>query len=534
MKVINASSWKQYQETNPAITTYFSGNYPGKFYYEWIDKQNNFALVSYDSKNDSIIACRDHFGQEPLYYYYKDNNFIFSSNLPDLIRVLDYHPTFNLDRIIIECFSVDQVLSPDYSDETFYHDIYRVEPGCYITINSVGKITKKNYWKLDPEQAPIYYKNDNDYLDHFSFLMERSVNHCITNSTAAEFSGGLDSSSIVATCDQVNSVPKLYSHIDFNCDTQFSDINQVNSVLQTLSNYSISYVNADNFNPIEVFEELSIIFAGAPCYMFLMLANPVHQAVKNDGYKTLLSGFGGDECVSSHARSNAFYPEILNKNQYKYAWYEMCKQYHNKNILSNIKILIRLLRFKNPLLYCFITKGYNLSSAIKSYAKLQMNSKHITEYPYYPTLRHFECAQLQGRLSRHLRMRVEYSAIAAKYYGFNYAYPLLNPKLVEFCFRLPVNIKRKDGKGRLLMRRYLSKYFSNIVSENINKRGDIMPLTRKKYFEQLHQGCFDVKFSNLPFKKEISNIAAPNLRELSKAISYMFYYYSENYNLNLL
>ena len=44
-----------------------------------------FAFAIYDKKKKTILCARDHFGQKPFFYYYNNENFIFSSELTSLI-----------------------------------------------------------------------------------------------------------------------------------------------------------------------------------------------------------------------------------------------------------------------------------------------------------------------------------------------------------------------------------------------------------------------------------------------------------------
>ena len=44
-----------------------------------------FAFAIYDKKKRQIFCSRDHFGQKPFFYYFKNGNFIFSSELTSLI-----------------------------------------------------------------------------------------------------------------------------------------------------------------------------------------------------------------------------------------------------------------------------------------------------------------------------------------------------------------------------------------------------------------------------------------------------------------
>lgn len=45
-----------------------------------------FSIAIYNRKRNELILARDKFGSKPLFYYYSDNEFIFSSDLNDIIK----------------------------------------------------------------------------------------------------------------------------------------------------------------------------------------------------------------------------------------------------------------------------------------------------------------------------------------------------------------------------------------------------------------------------------------------------------------
>jgi asparagine synthetase B (glutamine-hydrolysing) len=104
-------------------------------------------------------------------------------------------------------------------------------------------------------------------------------------------------------------------------------------------------------------------------------------------------------------------------------------------------------------------------------------------------------------------MRVEDSAIMAKALGFEYRYPLLYPKLVEFCYRLPLEQKRKNGINRLLVRKYLAQYLPDLVYNKHQKIGSIMPATMDKVKREYLKGKYSKEFSNLPYEKQMEWIS---------------------------
>ena len=531
MQCINASHWPLIVK-GPVAEVYCSGTYPGDTPTAWRNHHKPFACVRYHHQSNTLNLWRDHFGLEPLYYYYDPQYCIFGSSLPAIIAFLSKHPTLNTTRVLIECFAKEQVQTPNYSNETFYTGIYRVEPGHCLTIHN-GQMHQEAFWTLDPEAPSLYYANAQDYLEHFNQLLIESIQSHHDTKLAIEFSGGLDSSAIITCCEHLGLKPALFSHS--SDDPATIDLAQMHCLIAQLKLTNVHYLDAKNFDPIEVFQQMSSVFAGAPCYVFFMLANNIHQAVATGGYTTLLSGFGGDECVSGYARNISFFPDLLRNQHYYRAWQEMLSQLQKGTTITppKIKIFLNLLRYVNPSMFKLFSKMDDLRGIIKAYASSQPVEAPLKSYAYHPSVRHFEHSQLQGRLSRHLRMRIEYSAVLAKHFGFTYAYPLLHPKLVEFCFHLPAEQKKRHGMGRYLMRQYLAQYLPDTISAHNSKRGDIVPATRHKYLQYLKEGKLAAYFNDLPFEQHIHQINPSRLQPFARILAYMFQHYCANHGVSL-
>lgn len=109
------------------------------------DLDGMFAFAYYDSSKDTMIIARDFFGIKPLYYYYKDGIFVFSSEIVPIIMALR-NSTFSIDTEAIEhylCFRYFPApLTP-------FKEIRAVRPGHYITYNiKTKKILFKQYFDI--------------------------------------------------------------------------------------------------------------------------------------------------------------------------------------------------------------------------------------------------------------------------------------------------------------------------------------------------------------------------------------------------
>ena len=276
-------------------------------------------------------------GIEPLYYcYHLGKRLIFGQSIPDILKHLPTTPPI-LENQIDMLFSSEKI----DSDETLYQGIYRVEPGHLMHFKADGSIVKKAFWQLDPHGALLHYKDDRDYLDHFSMLMNEAIINATEHHTniAAEFSAGLDSSAVYCASKAINITPKLYMHIASpgTVASNTYDITYENKFVDHYQLDNIQRIGADDFDPLQVFNEYAAWFAGPAPYLFPMFANPIHRAVTAGQHPILLSGFGGDQCVSGQLSLNFFLPELICQGEYKQAWDELNNTHWFKKALCYAK-----------------------------------------------------------------------------------------------------------------------------------------------------------------------------------------------------
>ena len=455
-----------------------------------------------DSNTGDVVLVRDHFGIEPLYYcHHLGKKLIVAQTIPEILKQLPSIPPL-LESQIHMLFSEKKY----YSDETLYQGIYRVEPGHIMQFKSNGAVTKQAFWTLDPDKPLLTYADASDYVAHFSSLMDESICNATKNQTniASEFSAGLDSSAVYCAAAHRDIYPKLYMHVESpktpsGRSSKYQYVaHYEEQFIKHFQLHDIERIGADGFDPIEVFEQYADWFAGPAPYLFFMFANPVHKAVSAGKHPILLSGFGGDQCVSGQLPMNFFLPDLMHQGQYKQAWRALKDS-------KGIKKAFNFAKYAHPKLY---EQALKFKIAKKRLAHIgrpnvmhQAPGVHPYETMYYTSARRAECALLQGLESHEVRMRIEYSSLVSKKMGFEYRYPLLYPKLVEFMMRLPTTYKRYDGRGRYLIREYLAKHTpENLFHDYRKKDGlDIVPSTLNLFQEKFNQGCYQSIFQGLPY-----------------------------------
>ena len=161
-------------------------------------------VISYQNK---LFVARDHLGVKPLYYYHKNDLFIFSSEIKCILMYLQ--------RCIVDKTGIKELLGlgPSISPgRTLYKDIYSLRPGHYMNVyNNFKEINR--YWHL---KRLKHTRNYEETVYDIRSLVNHSIKQQLLSDVPVScmLSGGLDSSIITAVASQYVSKLSTYS-IDY-------------------------------------------------------------------------------------------------------------------------------------------------------------------------------------------------------------------------------------------------------------------------------------------------------------------------------
>ena len=164
-----------------------------------------FAFVIYDIDKKILFGARDRIGIKPLYYYNKEEKFIFGSEIKSLM-------VHNIPRKINND-SLNWFVSLRYSggENTIFNDVKRLLAGHYFTYNLKTKeLNISKYWDIT---YSVTNKSESTAKRELKELLKDSVNKRLISDVpvGAYLSGGLDSSSIVAMMKQLTDNVKTFS-----------------------------------------------------------------------------------------------------------------------------------------------------------------------------------------------------------------------------------------------------------------------------------------------------------------------------------
>src|SRR2546421_2616371 len=170
-----------------------------------------FAFALWDGRRRQLLLARDRLGIKPLYYAVVGGRLLFASELKALLQVPELERELNWSAVN----HIFTFLTTPPS-ESIIEGIRKLEPG-HILIASPGKdLVTERYWEVRFE--PDYSRPEEEFVEDLRELLQESVSlHLVSDVPLGAFlSGGIDSSSVVATLARMTSRPVKTFSIGFH------------------------------------------------------------------------------------------------------------------------------------------------------------------------------------------------------------------------------------------------------------------------------------------------------------------------------
>ena len=263
-----------------------------------------FAFVIWDKKKRKLTAVRDRMGVKPLYYSFYNETFYFASEQKALFTA---GVPLKMAQDGLEEYIFNRFVA---GENTLYENVKKVLPGHILTIHESGKTTSKKWWDLKTEiQNQPKITNP---VEWFGETFDDSIKLRMVSDVPVGvlLSGGLDSSSILASLNQQN-----FKDIQtFNIGFKEKEHNESHLAKMMADKFGYGF-HTMQLEDNALFEKLvdSTYFQDEP---IMHLSEPHILALAQlakPSVKVLLSGEGADELMGGYVRYKALkYPSLLN------------------------------------------------------------------------------------------------------------------------------------------------------------------------------------------------------------------------------
>ena len=409
----------------------------------------------------------DLYNQMPIFLIKKEKNYFVRSweeafALHGKPSLEDINPNY-LRALIYRDYST--MVSP-------YKRIIRIPKSSKVIINSdfSYQVDKKQIFKINDLNH-----NKNQIFDNINTIFIKNLKNIIDNKNdniGCELSGGLDSNTIVGVIKKENLIHSKNLYTFSNAANGESELINI-----AINHHNIDKNNLfiyEKFNKISDFDfdEVWKLYLSNLGFMPQMGILPIAlNKFKEFRVKAVLSGFGGDQCISHHGLNIAT-DYIKNLHLYR------LNNFYDKNFQSLKKLIFRLIYIANPgsifLKEFKIKNKYEnfLTNFLTSKGKNIFNKKNKRfinwEKNYYCDFKN----SIVNRISADwVSIRIEEEVRMYKSFGINKFYPFLNIELISYILSLNLkNLISDPFVERSVIKNFFNKYIPTTILDGSKKQ----------------------------------------------------------------
>ncbi len=445
------------------------------FSYWGIDKtikkiNGMFAIALFDRQLNLLYLIRDRLGQKPLYYARQGHYFFFASELKALRRHPFFQANINHDALA-SYIRLNYVPAP----LSIYQETFKLLPAHFLVVSlDHGDLSEPMcYWNhqliAESAQHTLFSGSSKEAEEQLETLLKEAVRLRRVSDVplGAFLSGGIDSSLVVSLMQAQSTQPIKTFTIGFK-EAAYNEAHAARAVAMHLgTEHTEHYILAQQACDIipklpSVYDEPFSDVSQIPTYLLSQLTRQ-HVIVA-------LSGDGGDEWFAGYHRHIWLpvlwryfrcLPSILRPMCSKMITY-LLSTVSNRWVGSYQKDrmmrVASLLRHQNPAdMYTdLISSWYDPTSGL-----LQGNEERLSEIRDFFKQSHLDLTHRMMFLDAHhylpddILVKVDRASMAM---GLEVRAPLLDYRIVEFAWHLPLAYKVAGQSGKKILKNILKKY----------------------------------------------------------------------------
>lgn len=443
-----------------------------------VDKlEGMFAFVIWDKKKKKMFAARDFFGIKPFYYTIIDNTIIFGSEIKSILEYPGCERELNEEAL-------EQYLSFQYSPlrETFFKNIYKLEPGTFLTYEDNSLKIERYY---DPLPAPDPTIGQDIFSQKIEQITQDSVKrHMLSDVEVGSFlSSGVDSSYIARSFGG----GKTFTVGFLDRESKYNEISYAEELaeISEFENFSKIISDDEYWDAIDtVVYHLDEPLADASCIALYFVNKLARQHVK-----VCLSGEGADEFFGGYN----IYHEPLSLAKYQKLPLALRKalagiakimpDVKGKNFLIRGSKTVEERFIGNANIFSYEERKKILKSPKSSKKPADLLSENYKTAEKLDDISKMQYIDLKNWLPGDILLKADKMGMAN---SIEVRVPYLDKRVFEVAKTLPTDLKVSDNNTKITFRTVANKYLPQKTAEK-KKLGFPTPirvwLKEEKYYQ---------------------------------------------------
>jgi asparagine synthase (glutamine-hydrolysing) len=439
-----------------------------------------FAFALWDRKERSLYLARDRFGEKPLHFGQCGKTLLFGSELKALRAHSAWNARLNRDALAL-------MLRHYYipAPHSIYEGVRKVPPGSFVRIQLRQEsfaIEEKSYWSVRPTaraSARTRLVSDAETVERLHAELVEAVNlQMVADVPVGAFlSGGIDSSLIVSLMQHANRRPVRTFSIGF-AEQAYNEAPFARRIASHLgTEHTELMITARDALAVipkiaDIYDEPFADSSQIPTYLVSRLAR---QAVT-----VSLSGDGGDELFGGYQHYTKTLDYWRRVQRVPAAMRAVMRAAVASLPLPWIEVLAApalvgpwrgqwhladRIKERSPQLF-----AKNFQHLYRTYSSfwhcpedVVLGSREprtmMSNFEGHPTgvgaMEHMMFMDASQYLPDDILVKVDR---AAMYVSLETRVPLLDPRVAEVAWDTPLEVHRRDGRGKWLLRQVLARY----------------------------------------------------------------------------
>jgi asparagine synthase (glutamine-hydrolysing) len=433
----------------------------------------DFAAAIYDGDADTLWLARDRFGVKPLYFVHRREQLTFASRPGALLSLPDVSSDVNRRFVAMFAGGHYRHIDNNPSDSPF-KDVRQL-PAASLLKSCKGMITVSRYWDLT--EQPEYSADEAELAARYRDLLLDAVGRrvAVANAPAFTLSGGLDSSSVLS-CAVARTGERQHAFSSVYVDPTFDETAEIRSMLDTkvLQWHPVSIGTPDVMGIVrKMVAAHDEPIATATWLSHFILCEEAARA----GFGTIFGGLGGDELNAGEYEYFFFLFADLRraglKRQLDQEIAEWARHHDHPIYRKNAAIVEQNLAQIVDLAQAGICRPDDrrmtryFGAVEPDFFELS-HDRHVMDHPFTSYLKNRTYQDL-FRETAPCCLRAEDRQ--CEYYGLQHIEPFFDHRLAEFMFRVPGNMKIRDGITKRLLREAMAGILPEETRTRIKKTG---------------------------------------------------------------
>ena len=472
-----------------------------------------FAFAVWDRESRTLSLARDRIGEKPLYYGWNNRAFLFASELKAIRAFPDFRGAIDRGSLSL-CMRHGYIPAP----WSIYQGIYKLVPGSVLELaldtlkngpdgfspwpEAQAQRKPARYWSLrsvcEAGRSQRFVGTPEQACDELDRLLKLIISQEMIADVplGAFLSGGIDSSLVVSLMQAQSSIPVRTFSIGFH-EESYNEAHFAKAVAEHLGTcHTELYVTSQDALDViprlpELYDEPFPDSSQIPTFLVSKLArSQLTVSLSGDGGDELFCGYPRFMWADKIWRSIGWAPGALRSALSAMLTWPSEAAWNR--CLSNTSFLLpRSLRFRD-----FGHKVHKLAAVLSSRRPEELNYKLLsfwdgsenllpgvvepatvlTDSSLWPSSGSFietmMFLDLMSYLPDDIMVKVDRAAMGV---SLETRAPLLDHRLVEFVWRLPLDMKVCGGDPKWILRKLLYRYVPRQLLDR-PKRGFAMPV----------------------------------------------------------